>query len=99
MELPPADAWWTVAEFAAELRVKPRWLADRCAPSWPEDDRFPHQRLDGLGVRFSPEDREAVKERFRQGPRPTPPPVAAQIDIAAGLKGLAKLRKLQNATP
>jgi len=98
-ELPPADAWWTVAEFSAELRVKPRWLADRCAPSWPEDDRLPHHRLDGLGVRFSPEDRAAIKARFAQEPRPAAPTTPAPIDTAKGLKGLARKRQLQGATP
>lgn len=98
MELPPETAWWTVAEFAAELRVKPRWLADRCAPSWPEDDRYPHQRLEGLGVRFSPEDRAAIKARFAQGPRPARV-TEKPIDVAKGLKGLAHKRKLQGATP
>lgn len=98
-ELPPADAWWTVAEFAAELRVKPRWLTDRCAPGRPEEDRFPHQRLEGLGIRFAPEDRGAIKARFAQGPRPTPPTPAAPIDTAKALKGLARRRQLQGATP
>lgn len=99
MELPPADAWWTVAEFAAELRVKSRWIADRCSLSRPEEDRFPHQRLDGLGIRFSPEDRAAIKARFAQGPRPTPPTVTGPIDTAKGLKGLARRRQLQGAAP
>ena len=95
-ELPPADAWWTAEEFAAELRVKPRWLTDRCLPSRPEADRFPHQRLDGL-IRFSPEDRAAIKARFAQGPRPTPPIPAAPIDTAKALKGLARRRQLETA--
>ena len=97
IELPSEDAWWTAAEFAAQLHIKPRWLEERCMPSWPEAERLPHQRV-GRALRFSREDREAIKTRLAQGPRTTP--VAEKpIDLAAGLRGLAKLRKLQGATP
>lgn len=92
------EQWWSAEEFAEELGVKPRWLKDRCAPSWPEDDRFPHQRPGGLGIRFSPEDRAAIKARFAQGPRPAPV-VEKPIDTAKALKGLARKRQLQGATP
>jgi hypothetical protein len=92
------EQWWSAEVFATELGITPRWLKDRCAPSWPAHDRLPHHRV-GRELRFSPEDRAAIKARFAQGPRPAPPAVTGLPDLDKALKGMAKLRELQGATP
>lgn len=81
-------------ELADQLGIEPRWLEERCAPSWPEEDRLPHHRF-GRALRFSPEDRTAIEDRFAVGPHPTRAEPPAEIDLGKALAGLRRLRQLQ----
>lgn len=98
IELPPESAWWTSKEFASQLRIKPRWLEERCMPSWPQDEQLPHQRV-GRELRFSPEDRAVIKAMFARGSRAASAAPGAGLDIAKGLAGLRKLDRLQATKP
>lgn len=95
VDLPPESAWWTASQFAAQLGIEPIWLENRCAPRCKEP--LPHQRVGRL-LRFSPEDRAAIKAMFARGTRSMPEP-GAGIDLAKGLAGLRKLDRLTAAKP
>jgi len=92
----PQNRWFSAEEFAEELGIKARWLEDRCAPSWPEHDRLPHQRVGRL-LRFAPEDRAEIKAMFKRVSQSTA--VVEPIDLGRGIAGIRRLKQLQASQP